>query len=234
MSDVLAAGKFLDNVGLSQLWGLILAGFVAQEEGKGLSTNDFTNELLEKLNGIEAGAQVNVIESVKVNGVALEVTEKGVNIAVPTGTLAALDKVGQEHLDEALVNLITGKADKATTLAGYGITDAFTKEETEQKIKTAVAGVFKVKGAIAFASLPTEGQADGDVYNVTDAFETTDAFVEGAGASYPAGTNVVWVAASGKWDCMAGTYDFSDFLKKDDIRSLTAEEIIAICTMPTA
>lgn len=34
-------------------------------EGKGLSTNDFTNELKEKLNGIEANAQVNTITGVK-------------------------------------------------------------------------------------------------------------------------------------------------------------------------
>lgn len=237
MANVLE-GLFLDNVGLSQLWGLILAGFVAQEEGKGLSTNDFTDELLAKLNGIKAGAQVNVIESVKVNGVALKVTEKGVNIEVPTGALAALDKVKQEHLDEALLALINGKADKATTLAGYGITDAFTKEETGQAIdtavKSAVSKVYKFKGSVAFADLPTTGQENGDVYNVSEAFTTTDAFVEGAGVEYPAGTNVAWVADTGKWDCMAGTYDFSDFLKKDDIRSLTPEEIADICKMPEA
>lgn len=38
---------------------------VDKEEGKRLSTNDFTNELKEKLNGIEANAQVNTITGVK-------------------------------------------------------------------------------------------------------------------------------------------------------------------------
>lgn len=37
-----------------------LAGKVDKETGKGLSTNDFTNALLSKLNGIAAGAEVNV------------------------------------------------------------------------------------------------------------------------------------------------------------------------------
>ncbi|MCR5353468.1 MAG: hypothetical protein K6D98_04105 [Clostridiales bacterium] len=37
-----------------------LAGKVDKETGKGLSSNDFTDEDLTKLNGIEAGAQVNV------------------------------------------------------------------------------------------------------------------------------------------------------------------------------
>lgn len=54
--------------------------FVAKESGKGLSTNDFTTELLNKLNGIAAGAQVNVIEIVKVNGSPVAITDKGVNI----------------------------------------------------------------------------------------------------------------------------------------------------------
>lgn len=37
-----------------------------------------------KLNGIETGAEVNIVETVKVNGTALSVTDKAVNIAVPT------------------------------------------------------------------------------------------------------------------------------------------------------
>lgn len=40
---------------------------VDKETGKGLSTNDFTDALLTKLNGIESGAQVNTITGVKGN-----------------------------------------------------------------------------------------------------------------------------------------------------------------------
>lgn len=47
---------------------------------KGLSENNLTDALLGKLNGIEEGAQVNVLEGVSVNGVALEVVEKVVDI----------------------------------------------------------------------------------------------------------------------------------------------------------
>ena len=39
-----------------------------------------------KLNGVATGAQVNVIESVKVNGTALEVTGKAVDVTVPAAT----------------------------------------------------------------------------------------------------------------------------------------------------
>ena len=49
-------------------------------EGKGLSENDFTNALFDKLNSIAAGAQVNVIEQVKVDGSALPIDSKAVDI----------------------------------------------------------------------------------------------------------------------------------------------------------
>lgn len=56
------------------------AKFVAIETGKRLMTDDEGT----KLSGIEAGAQVNDIETVKVNGTALTITDKAVDITVPT------------------------------------------------------------------------------------------------------------------------------------------------------
>ena len=61
-----------------------LAGKVNVEAGKGLSTNDFTDDLMSKLEGIAAGAQVNVLEAVQVNGTALQITGKAVNIPIAT------------------------------------------------------------------------------------------------------------------------------------------------------
>ena len=51
-------------------------------EGKQLSTEDFTTALKSKLEGIDAGAEVNVIETVKVDGVAQTVTGKAINISL--------------------------------------------------------------------------------------------------------------------------------------------------------
>ena len=48
--------------------------------------NNFTTALLTKLNGIEEGAQVNKIETISRNGVTLTITNKNVNIEVPTKT----------------------------------------------------------------------------------------------------------------------------------------------------
>lgn len=55
--------------------------------------------------------------------------------------------------------LKTGKADKATTLVGYGITDAYTKNETDTAISTAVANADHLKREIV-ESLPEVEEAD--------------------------------------------------------------------------
>lgn len=72
----------------------VAEGKVDKEEGKGLSENDFTDEDKGKLDGIEDGAQVNVIEVVKRNGVALPVVDKAVDIAVPTATSSLTNDSG--------------------------------------------------------------------------------------------------------------------------------------------
>ena len=72
----------------------VAEGKVDKEEGKGLSENDFTNGYKGKLDGVEGGAQVNVIEVVKRNGVALPVTDKAVDVAVPTTTSSLTNDSG--------------------------------------------------------------------------------------------------------------------------------------------
>lgn len=84
---------------------------VDKVSGKGLSTNDYTTEEKNKLSGIAAGAQVNVIETVKVNGVALTPSSKAVNVSVPTGALASKDVVAEGDLAAALATKINGKLD---------------------------------------------------------------------------------------------------------------------------
>lgn len=98
-----------------------------------------------------------------------------------------------------------------------------TADQVQAAISSAITGVYTPKGSIAFASLPTAAAGNkGWVYNVTDAFTTTAAFVEGAGHSYAAGTNVVCVdAGSGsyKWDVLAGTIDLTE-LTADEVQKL--------------
>ena len=68
------------------LEGIDHTQYVVKDGDKVLSTNDYTNEEKSKLDGITEGAQVNVIEVVKVNGTALEVTDKAVDITIETPT----------------------------------------------------------------------------------------------------------------------------------------------------
>lgn len=97
------------SIAQSQVAGLTdaLAGKVDVVAGKGLSTNDFTTELLQKLNGIEAGAEVNTIESVSLNSVPLEISGKAVNI--PIATTGALGVV----LSSTAENAVTVKPNGA-------------------------------------------------------------------------------------------------------------------------
>lgn len=271
--------NYLDKNGLLYLWGKIKAAFVAKEAGKGLSTNDFTTEAKSKLDGIEAGAQVNVKPDWTADaGTPSEILNKptipsktsdltndsGYITAddVPEGAAASsippkMDgeaTVGVEttfargdHIhpsDTKKANVedvysktdidgkgfltaadIQNKADKATTLAGYGIKDAYTKTEIDSK----VSSVYKPGGNKTYEQLPALSvDVLGYVYNVTNEFTTDERFVEGAGKKYPLGTNVMVIEESPsvyKYDTLAGFIDLSGFLKTTDMVAITNGEI---------
>ncbi len=108
------------------------------------------------------------------------------------------------------------QVESAITGKGYQ-----TADQVSAAISGAVSAVYKAKGSVAFAALPTPAANTlGVVYNVTDAFTTTDSFVEGAGKAYPAGTNVVVAeptAGTYKLDVLSGFIDMSGFLTGDDV-----------------
>jgi len=135
----MAQQNYLDKDGVLYFWQKIKSIFATKTEvgdkvdkvnGKGLSTNDYTTAEKTKLTNIASGAQVNVIETVKKNGTALTITDKAVDISVPTKTSDITNDSGYltSHQD------ISMKADSATTLSGYGITDAYTKSEVDTAI----------------------------------------------------------------------------------------------------
>lgn len=109
-----------------------------------------------------------------------------------------------------------GYAVAATTLAGYGITDAYTKTEVDNAIGEAQASVLKPGGSLAasgvVSTLLVAGNL-GKVYNLTEDITTTADFVEGAGKAIPAGTNIYIVdtdttgsSPTYKFDVLAGAY----------------------------
>lgn len=74
---------------------------VDKVSGKGLSTNDFTNADKSKLDGVESGAEVNVIEDIKVDNVSLTPTNKSVNI----------DLSGKENVSNKTTTLSSASTD---------------------------------------------------------------------------------------------------------------------------
>lgn len=134
---------YLDENGLLYLWlalKTLFAGKVDKANGKDLSTNDYTTAEKTKLGNIEAGAEVNDISSITVNGSAVQITNKNAEVSVPTKT--------SDLTNDS--NFITS-SDAANTYA--------TKQE--------ITNAYRYKGTVSSVSdLPSSGNTAGDVYNV--------------------------------------------------------------------
>ena len=76
-----------------------------------------------------------------------------------TATLVEALENGQVATNKSDIDTLkSGKADKSTTLAGYGIGDAYTKAQTDSAIQTAVANADHLKREIV-SVLPSENTA---------------------------------------------------------------------------
>jgi len=202
-----------------------------------------------KLDGVSAKAEANVIETVQLNGTALTVTDETVNIPAAStsayGATKLSDSVSTSDSATAATStavkmaydLANSKQSPATTLAGYGIENAYTKSEVDTIVKnlesgiSSVSSVYKPQGSVTFANLPTPSADNlGYVYNVTDAFTTTASFKEGAGIEYGAGTNVAIIEDDGNYlfDAMSGAVDLSAYVTSDSLHELTAAEVTTI------
>ena len=120
--------------------------------GKELSTNDFTDDLKSKLDGIAPGAQVNVIETFSIDNVKVDPSNKNINIHIPT-------KVSElENNNKYAV--------QADSLAGYGIKDAYTKTEIDSKLKGAMHYIGQLPTYDDL--LKVENPSVGDIYNIAE------------------------------------------------------------------
>lgn len=164
-----------------------LEGKVDKVTGKTLSTNDYTTAEKEKLAGLSNYDDADIKASIATKANSTDVYTK-------TAMDTELGKKADKTTVEALTTTVEGKADKATTISGYGITDAYTKTEVDAK----VASVYKYKGSVANEdALPTEGQVVGDVYNLEDT-----------------GMNVAWTGE--EWDKLGSVVDLTPYLTKED------------------
>ena len=117
-------------------------------------------------------------------------------------TEKARAEAAEAALQQSVTNLQNTKANSATTLQGYGITDAYTKAQVDAK----VAGVYKYKGSVpTYNDLPSSGQQDGDTYNVEDT-----------------GQNYAWDGSS--WDSLGINIDLTDYLTIEDAANTYATQ----------
>ena len=203
-------------------------------EGKGLSANDYTNEEKAKLGGVEANANNYTLPdaSASVKGgvtVGTNVDVSGGKISVKNGTTnqkgvvqlsSATDdtsttKAATPSAVKAAYDLAAGKQSPATSLAGYGIADAYTKDEVDAKMSSAL----EYKGSKdTYADLPTTGNKKGDVWNIVNA---------DAAHGVNAGDNVAWNGTT--WDVLAGTMDLSAYMLAEDLVAISNAELDNIC-----
>ena len=107
--------------------------------------------------------------------------------------------------------------------------DVYTKTEIDNKLSSA----FKPGGSVAFQNLPALSAANlGKILNVTDSFTTTADFVEGAGKTYPAGTNVAIVdvgsvgSPSYKYDIQGSFFDLSGYSRWYELHGSLREALL--------
>lgn len=138
--------------------------------------------------------------------------------------LAALQTLGNAAKAEAakVAAKIPTKVSALTNDSGF---------QTESEVQTAIAAkigsAYRPGGSKAFAELPeANAETVGVVYNITDDFVTTDAFVEGAGKSFSAGTDVGVVQAGEeyKYNVFANFVNLSGYVEKDGTKGLSTND----------
>lgn len=96
---MMATFKPLDENGLLFLWQQILAQFVKKEEGKGLSTNDLTNELLQKIQSAGTsnfdGDYNSLIGQPMINGITLTGNKSLEDLGIAKAITDAIGNVTQ-------------------------------------------------------------------------------------------------------------------------------------------
>lgn len=158
---------------------------VDKVDGMGLSSNDYTATDKEKLAGIAPNAQVNVLESIKVNGTALEITNKAVDIAVPV-------KLSELTNDEGFID------NTVSNLVNY-----YTKSEvyTQEEVNTLIGNISTIDVQVV-AALPETDISATTIYMVKREGSTKDVYDE-------------YLYVDSDWELIGNTQiDLSNYLTK--------------------
>lgn len=164
---------------------------VDKEEGKGLSTNDYSDDDRQKVSNI-VDYVTTMRSTTSINTINLSLDKKN----VITGSTYTTGSVTFKSASSKSAGLLT--ASYFEKLDALPSTD-----ELDQKINTAIGSVYRVKGSVAnYNSLPTEDVSIGDVYNLEDT-----------------GANYVATSTTPDWDKLSETVDLSGYLTKTDAAS---------------
>lgn len=127
-----------------------LNGKVDKVQGKELSSNDYSDADKDKLTGIEAGAQVNKIETIKVNGTAQTITEKSVDIDLSgykqTQQAVVDPSVGSDPTTEFIAT-ISQDANGVMTATKQSVQDGTTEQKGIVQLEDAVDSTSTSKAA---------------------------------------------------------------------------------------
>ena len=247
--------KYLDDNGLTYYHSKIktlLNGKVDTVAGKGLSANDFTNTLKNKLDNIAAGAQVNVIEGVNVNGSAVTPTNKIVNLTIPT-KLTDLTNDGNfvtdanyVHTDNnfttTLLNKLNGIASGAevNVQSDWAVTnnssDAFIKNKPTKVSDFTNDSNFQTQSQVQQAINDAIGQITGLSFEIVQTLPATGAagtiyLVPNSGSAPNIYDEYVWITSggSGSFEKIGTTdVDLSGYVQYSNLVAITNAEIDTI------
>lgn len=179
----------------------LLGGYVQTEDNKGLSTNDFSDELLEKLNGIAEGATKIIVDSI--------LSSTGTNPVQGKAIYLELEKKASLANPE-----FSGMPLVPTALAGTSSKQIANTEFVMAAIATALSQISGIT-FLKVDTLPGEGES-GVIYLVAKQGSTNDVFDE-----------YYWY--EGKFEYMGTTaVDLSGYVKTTDMVAITTAEIDAM------
>lgn len=164
---------------------------VDKEEGKGLSTNDYSDNDRQKVSNI-VDYVTTMRSTTSMNTMGLSLDKKN----VITGSIYTTGSI--------TFNSASSKSAGVLTASYFEKLDALpSAEELDQKINTAIGSVYRVKGSVAnYEALPAENVSIGDVYNLEDT-----------------GANYVATSTTPDWDKLSETVDLNGYLTKTDAAS---------------
>ena len=190
--------------------------------GGAMSNTDKT-----KLNGVASGAQVNVIESIKLQGASSDLSISSKKVTIPVDT-SATSGSGNPISSGAMYTALGLKAPLAspgltgiptapTATAGTNTTQIATTAFVQAAISAAISGRFKFE-----STLPSTGEI-GYIYLVPHTH---------SGSSTNTNPDVkdeyIWNSAASQWELIGNTdIDLSNYWNKTDLVTATNTEVLA-------